>query len=58
MIPPSVLEKLAALDLEPDADQLDLLSRYLDLLLDANQRVNLTAIRERDAAWCWRGSAS
>lgn len=51
MIPPFVLEDLAAMDLELTANQLDRLARYLDLLLDANQRVNLTAVKQRDAAW-------
>jgi len=37
------------LDLEPGL--IDRLERYLDLLLEVNQRVNLTAVREREAAW-------
>ena len=34
-----------------DAGDLDLFGRYLDLLLDANTRFNLTAIRDPDEAW-------
>jgi 16S rRNA (guanine527-N7)-methyltransferase len=32
------------------SDQLQLLSRYLDLLLEANQRMNLTSVTDRAAA--------
>ena len=32
-------------------EQLQRLARYLDMLLAANQRVNLTAVREPEAAW-------
>ncbi len=34
-----------------DDEQLGLLARYLNMLLETNQRVNLTAVREPDAAW-------
>ncbi|MCG8512017.1 MAG: 16S rRNA (guanine(527)-N(7))-methyltransferase RsmG [Rhodospirillales bacterium] len=48
-IPRFVYDDLAALAISVTDAQLDVLSRYLDLLLDA--KMNLTAIRERDAAW-------
>lgn len=51
MIPPFVLEDLAALEIELTPEQLDQLARYLALVLEANTRMNLTAIREEDAAW-------
>ena len=47
----SVLEDLARLDIQLDASALTRLSVYLDLLLDANRKFNLTAIRDRDTAW-------
>jgi 16S rRNA (guanine527-N7)-methyltransferase len=50
-IPSQVIETAAKLGLSLDERQWSLLSRYLDLLLEANTRFNLTAIRERDAAW-------
>lgn len=33
-------------------EMLDTLARYLGQLLDANRRVNLTAIKDPDTAWC------
>ena len=50
-IPSFVHTDLGALGVSlPDA-AVDTLSRYLDLLLAANRRVNLTGIRDRDEAW-------
>jgi 16S rRNA (guanine527-N7)-methyltransferase len=50
-VPQSVRDDLARLDIAlPDA-ALAQLAAYLDLLLDANTRMNLTAIKERDEAW-------
>jgi len=46
-----VHEALAALDLSLPAGALPRLARYLDLLLEANEQTNLTAVRDRDAAW-------
>ncbi len=51
MIPDFVAPELAALGIELAHETLERLDAYLDLLLEANQRTNLTAIRERDAAW-------
>lgn len=51
MIPPFVLEDLAALEIDLTPEQLDRLARYLALVLEANTWMNLTAIREEDAAW-------
>jgi len=50
-IPDFVRDELATLEIEPDEATQAQLARYLDLLLAANETVNLTAIRERDAAW-------
>lgn len=50
-VPGFVLEDLEQLQLEVPPEVLLMLSQYLDRLLEANQRMNLTAIRERDAAW-------
>lgn len=43
-------EAVAALELDVTPEQRAALERYLDLLLDWNTRLNLTAIRERDVA--------
>jgi 16S rRNA (guanine527-N7)-methyltransferase len=51
MIPPFVTEALEQLGLSLPKPALAQMSRYLDLLLAANERVNLTAIRDRDQAW-------
>ncbi|MEM1353627.1 MAG: 16S rRNA (guanine(527)-N(7))-methyltransferase RsmG [Planctomycetota bacterium] len=51
MIPPFVLEDLSTLEIELTPEQFDQLARYLALVMEANQRMNLTAIREADAAW-------
>lgn len=50
-IPDFVYEELQQLELEAPIEVLTALSQYLDRLLKANQRMNLTAIREHDAAW-------
>jgi 16S rRNA (guanine527-N7)-methyltransferase len=50
-IPEFVPKALAELDIELPDPALTQLAQYLDQLLDANEKVNLTAIRERDAAW-------
>jgi len=50
-IPSFVSDDLAALQLEVTDEHLVLLDRYLDLLYEANQRTNLTAIRSREEAW-------
>jgi len=50
-LPDFVPDMLAALELSLDEAQLGRLAEYLDLLLEANQRVNLTGIRDRDACW-------
>ncbi|WP_432800288.1 16S rRNA (guanine(527)-N(7))-methyltransferase RsmG [Poriferisphaera sp. WC338] len=50
-IPAFVREDLARLEIALDDAMLVKLARFLDLLLDANTRMNLTAIKERDAAW-------
>ncbi|MEM6334304.1 MAG: 16S rRNA (guanine(527)-N(7))-methyltransferase RsmG [Planctomycetota bacterium] len=44
-------DSIARLGIDLDESVVDRLSRYLDLLLDVNQRVNLTAVREWEAAW-------
>lgn len=50
-VPPFVAEELKRLEIELDDARLAKLARYLDLLLEVNEHFNLTAIRERDAAW-------
>ncbi|MFW6060917.1 MAG: 16S rRNA (guanine(527)-N(7))-methyltransferase RsmG [Phycisphaeraceae bacterium] len=50
-IPDFVRPTLQRLDVALDEAQLERLARYLDLLLEANRRVNLTAVREPEAAW-------
>ncbi|MEM7577930.1 MAG: 16S rRNA (guanine(527)-N(7))-methyltransferase RsmG [Planctomycetota bacterium] len=49
--PDFVRDDLRQLDLPQDDPTLDKLDAFLSLLLEANQRMNLTAIREADAAW-------
>ena len=51
MIPDFVKSDLDALDLALNATQLEKLDSYLHLLLEANQRMNLTAIKDHDLAW-------
>jgi 16S rRNA (guanine527-N7)-methyltransferase len=50
-VPDFVSRELGDLNIEASDSELDLLGRYLDQLLDANQRMNLTAVRDRDDAW-------
>ena len=50
-IPEFVALALAELEIDLTADQLTTLARYLHLLLEANEQINLTAIREPDLAW-------
>ncbi len=45
----SVPEALALLSVELSDDQLALLARYRDLLLEANERMNLTALKSAEA---------
>mgnify|MGYP006291246275 CR=1 FL=1 len=39
------------MSIDVSADELTLLGRYLDLLYEANTRMNLTAVKDRDEAW-------
>ncbi|MBI1336123.1 MAG: 16S rRNA (guanine(527)-N(7))-methyltransferase RsmG [Phycisphaera sp.] len=50
-MPPFVTGELAQLGVVVTDEQLSQLARFLDHLLDANTRMNLTGIRERDAGW-------
>ena len=50
-IPPDVMEELAALRVEVPQAELEQLADYLARLLDANTRMNLTAIRDPEQAW-------
>jgi 16S rRNA (guanine527-N7)-methyltransferase len=50
-VPDSFLSEADALGLAFDAGDLDRLRGYLRLLYDANQRMNLTAIRDPAEAW-------
>ena len=50
-IPDFVHDDLEQLGFEAPAPLLALLEHYLELLLQANERMNLTAVREPDAAW-------
>lgn len=50
-VPAFVADDLAALELALPDDALPRLAAYLDALLDANTRMNLTAVRDRDTAW-------
>lgn len=50
-IPDFVHDDLATLGIELPLELLERLARYLDMLLQANKRFNLTAVREPDAAW-------
>lgn len=50
-IPDFVHDDLAALEIELSGGQLAQLADYLARVLDANTRMNLTAIKEPDAAW-------
>lgn len=50
-MPQTTRDALAEIGIEPSPEQVTRLARFLDLLLDANQRFNLTAIRDLDEAW-------
>ncbi len=50
-VPAFLSGDLDRLGLTLSPDTLDTLARYLGLLLSANQRVNLTAIKDPDTAW-------
>ena len=50
-VPEFVHDDLKRLDIDLAEDRIKELARYLDLLLDTNQRVNLTGIKDRDEAW-------
>lgn len=50
-VPPDVLAAAQKLGFTLSEAQWALLGRYLDLLLEANTRFNLTAVRDREAAW-------
>lgn len=50
-IPAFVSEDLQRIGLEVEQVTLEKLAEYLDAMLEANKRFNLTAIREPDAAW-------
>jgi len=39
------------MSIDVSTEELALLDRYLDLLYDANARMNLTAVKDRDEAW-------
>ena len=50
-IPDFLLDDFTRLGLTLDATAIDRLAGYLGLLLDANTRTNLTAIKDPDTAW-------
>ena len=50
-IPALVRDELGQLELSLDDAALGQLAAYLDRLLEVNQRMNLTAVRDRDLAW-------
>lgn len=50
-VPAFVADALVALEVRLEPSVLGQLAYYLDLLLEANQHVNLTGIRDRDEAW-------
>ncbi len=49
--PASFIDQAAELGIEFDPGDLEQLGRYLAILLDANQRINLTAIKSPEEAW-------
>ncbi|MSQ91095.1 MAG: 16S rRNA (guanine(527)-N(7))-methyltransferase RsmG [Phycisphaerales bacterium] len=49
--PPEFIAAIKEFGLELDARDLAVLDRYLDLLYEANERMNLTGVRDRNAAW-------
>jgi len=50
-VPDSFLEAASRMSLDFDAGDLEKISAYLGLLYEANQRMNLTAIRSPEDAW-------
>ncbi len=50
-VPDFVRDDLTKLGIEIPEPMLAALADYLDMLLETNQRMNLTGIRDRDAAW-------
>ncbi len=50
-IPEFMHDDLSRLELDVSSEALSSMAAYLGLLLDANQRVNLTAIKDPDTAW-------
>jgi len=50
-IPDFIRADLDTLELSIADDQLDSLAHYLELLLETNQRTNLTAVKDPDTAW-------
>ncbi len=50
-VPDYVNDDLAALEIELDGTQRDRLERFVALLLEANQRFNLTAIKDEEGVW-------
>ena len=50
-IPQFVYDDLARLELEVEEETLQLLARYLHLLLETNKKFNLTAVRDEQQAW-------
>lgn len=50
-VPDFVREDLSRLEIPLAEPILQQLARYLDLLLETNEKFNLTAIRDRDQAW-------
>lgn len=50
-VPPFVHDELGSLGLDLSEGQVAALDQYLSLLLEANEKVNLTAVKDRDAAW-------
>lgn len=51
IVPEFIPTDLERLGLSICDDMLNTLARYLDLLLDTNQRMNLTAIKDEETAW-------
>jgi 16S rRNA (guanine527-N7)-methyltransferase len=49
--PAPFFETLATLRIEPEAGEIDRFERFLDLLLEANTRFNLTAVTDPGDAW-------
>ncbi|MEM1210383.1 MAG: 16S rRNA (guanine(527)-N(7))-methyltransferase RsmG [Planctomycetota bacterium] len=49
--PAAAAQEIDRLGISLDRDAVDRLDRYLALLLEANEKVNLTAVRDRDPAW-------